>query len=1104
MSKDRKSRNLFKRLTRLFRSGPVVKRKIVNVDNKYTATAFEAFRKNQSQIYSNAMSNYGTYDRMARYSDFCFRGDTLVYTTDGVYTFKELSEKYSSGERFHVYSYDPIDKTIKISTAHSPRVTRDGTNQKLVRIKFDDGGHVDVTPDHQVMLRSGKEVKARELNAGDSLMPFYVKDINGFGYDFIYTMDRERCKGGWLTEHLVVAEYFAGRQIKKGEEEVHHIDFDRKNNHVTNLKIMDIFEHKKYHAQLNNKNKFCKPNHGKSRQMFENNPVSRNDLTLDRILDVALEVDFSLKEVSRILGADYNTIKRRLNRVGIKNWKELNKNRTNIQDMRTHLNIISETSSPEIDVIKKEGQNVDTLYELSVKLKCTKNAISRRLYSDGYDNWSHFRESIGLGKRYVGKKRGPTSDNSFSYQDVCNSYKKGMTKLELAKSVGASHNKVMTKIHNAGFRSYTVWCDNFNNHKVASINYLDDEEIVYNVTVDNYHNLAVGSLNPNNDDGSRSYSMIIAMQSEMEYTPEISSALDIYSEEAIAADESGTTLHIFSENSKIKELLHELFYDTLNVEFNMSSWVRNLVKYGDHFMFNDVDPNYGVIAAYPLPISEVEREEGYDPNDPMAVRFRWIRENQLLENWQVSHMRLLANDAFLPYGSSVLEPARRIWRQLILLEDAMLIHRVVRAPGRRVFYIDVGNVPPEDVANYMEQAQTSLKRSSIVDKQTGKVDLRYNPISIDEDYFVPVRGSDSGTKIDTLEGTSIQGETSDVEYIQRKLFAALKIPKAYLGYDEGLGAKSTLSQEDVRFSRTIARIQRTVLAELNKIAIIHLYCNGYDGEDLLDFKLMLSNPSTIAQQQKLELWKQRFDAAGSALGTGGVVDIYWVQKHLLSLSDDDIDMINKGRKADKVLELEIDSTQITSLEGPENSQGGMPQFDFDNVEGLPSASGPGGGGNPETSLPSLDIGDMSEQSSLENEDYPIIVDGIMKNSLSILDEDDQKEEPPKKDDRSNKSYLRTGENTKLNVRNRDKLSNPGFDKLAYERKQDIHPKISEDFDINEYLEEQTIYSARMTGQIKKTLNMLGNMDDIYKRSNPKNKSVIISENNSSGDEDDET
>lgn len=392
--------------------------------------------------------------------------------------------------------------------------------------------------------------------------------------------------------------------------------------------------------------------------------------------------------------------------------------------------------------------------------------------------------------------------------------------------------------------------------------------------------------------------------SEMEATPEISSALDIYAEETVSQDEKGHVLQVYSENRRIKELLETLFLDTLNIEFNLPMWTRNLCKYGDFFLFNDVHPNYGIVNAYPIPISEMEREEGYDPKDPMAVRFRWItRGNQVLENWQISHFRLLGNDAFLPYGSSVLESARRIWRQLILMEDAMLVYRIVRAPERRVFYIDVGNVPPEEIPNVMEQAQTSLKRNRVADKSNGKMDLRYNPLSVDEDYFIPVRGGETGTKIDSLAGGTNAAAIEDVQYIQKKLFAALKIPKAYLGYDEEIGAKSTLAQEDIRFSRTITRIQKVVISELNKIAMIHLYAHGYEGEDLLDFTLKLSNPSTIAQQQKLELISSRFDIAGKA--PEGIVDRTWVRKNIMGLTDEEIDQVKVGRKTDKAEDAEL-------------------------------------------------------------------------------------------------------------------------------------------------------------------------------------------------------
>lgn len=428
--------------------------------------------------------------------------------------------------------------------------------------------------------------------------------------------------------------------------------------------------------------------------------------------------------------------------------------------------------------------------------------------------------------------------------------------------------------------------------------------------------------------------------SEMEATPEIASALDIYAEETVSPGADGRVLHIFSDNRKIQELLESLFYDTLNVEFNLVMWVRNLCKYGDFFLFNDVSPEFGVINCIPISISEIEREEGFDPKDPMAVRYRWITQgNQMLENWQVTHFRMLGNDAFLPYGSSVLEAARRIWRQLILIEDAMLVYRVIRAPERRVFYIDVGNVPPEEVANYLEQAQTSLKRNAIVDKNTGKVDLRYNPMAVDQDYFLPVRGGETGTKIDTLAGGQNTAAIEDVQYIQKKLFAALKIPKAYLGYDEEVGSKATLAQEDIRFSRSISRIQKTILAELNKLAMIHLYSHGYEGEDLLDFTLKLSNPSSIAQQQKLELIKTKFEIAGNA--PEGLVSRRWIRKNILDLTDQDIENIKEEKADDKLEDAAIESAGSEEKEGG-GEEGGGEEVGGEEEGGLFSGDVPSG------------------------------------------------------------------------------------------------------------------------------------------------------------------
>jgi len=466
--------------------------------------------------------------------------------------------------------------------------------------------------------------------------------------------------------------------------------------------------------------------------------------------------------------------------------------------------------------------------------------------------------------------------------------------------------------------------------------------------------------------------------SEMEATPEIASALDIYAEETVSPDEQGKVLHIFCENSNQKDLLETLFYDTLNIEFNLVMWVRNLCKYGDFFLFNDIDPGFGVVNAFPIPISEIEREEGFDPENPGAVRFRWLTQgNSVLENWQITQFRLLGNDAFLPYGSSVLESARRIWRQLILIEDAMLVYRVIRAPERRVFYIDVGNVPPEDVPTYLEQATATLKKSNVVDKSTGQVDLRYNPLSVDEDYFIPVRGGDSGTRIDTLAGGQNTAAIEDVEYIQKKLFAALKIPRAYLGYDEDIGSKATLAQEDIRFSRTIQRIQKTVLAELNKIAMIHLYIHGYENEDLLDFELALSNPSSIAQLQKLELISTRFDIAGKV--PEGMLDRRWVQKNVLNLTDKEITEINAGRIADKLSDAEVEGAGSEEAGGDDagGDEGGDGLFAGDHKTGKSLTAAP-------TGLDEDEDEDEDElfQFSIDDEDAPLKAQAAVKKTTS--------------------------------------------------------------------------------------------------------------------------
>ena len=200
------------------------------------------------------------------------------------------------------------------------------------------------------------------------------------------------------------------------------------------------------------------------------------------------------------------------------------------------------------------------------------------------------------------------------------------------------------------------------------------------------------------------------------------------------------------------------------------------------------------------------------------------------------------------------------------MEDAMLIHRIMRAPEKRIFKIDVGNIPPREVEQFMQRIISKMKKTPVIDQKTGEYNLKYNVESVTEDYFLPVRGGDSGTEIDTLPGLSNNDAVEDIEYLRNKLMASLRIPKAFLGYEEGLsGGKATLAAEDVRFSRTIERLQKIVVSELMKIGVVHLYSQGFESSDLIDFELELQNPSMIHEQEKLELLNQQLDLARDAL-----------------------------------------------------------------------------------------------------------------------------------------------------------------------------------------------------------------------------------------------
>ena len=373
----------------------------------------------------------------------------------------------------------------------------------------------------------------------------------------------------------------------------------------------------------------------------------------------------------------------------------------------------------------------------------------------------------------------------------------------------------------------------------------------------------------------------------MDQDPIIASALDIYSDECTVDNIEGEILKIRTENSQVNKILHNLFYDIINIEFNLWSWIRNMTKYGDFYLRLDIVDKYGVVNVNPVSAYDITRLEDHDPENPQLIQFEIETERkEIIENYEIAHFRLLSDTNFLPYGRSQLEGGRKVFKQLTLMEDAMLIHRIMRAPEKRVFKIDVGNIPPREVEQFMQQIINKMKKIPVIDQATGEYNLKYNVESVTEDYFLPVRGGDSGTEIETLPGLSNNDQIEDVEYLKNKLMASLRIPKAFLGYEEGLsGGKATLAAEDVRFARTIERLQKIIVSELTKIGIVHLYSQGFDDADLINFDLELQNPSMIHEQEKLEMMNQQLEIAEKAMDVK-LFSRNWIYDNIFDMSDE--------------------------------------------------------------------------------------------------------------------------------------------------------------------------------------------------------------------------
>ncbi len=421
----------------------------------------------------------------------------------------------------------------------------------------------------------------------------------------------------------------------------------------------------------------------------------------------------------------------------------------------------------------------------------------------------------------------------------------------------------------------------------------------------------------------------------MDMDPILSSALDVYSDETTARNEQGNVLKIHHDDDNIKQILENLFYDILNIEFNLWPWTRNLVKYGDFFLQLEIADKLGIVNVMPLSTYEVSRVEQFDPENPQRVKFIYApyqnpsggygqTPKKEFENYEMAHFRLNSDSNFLPYGKSMIEGARRVWKQLMLMEDAMLIHRVMRAPEKRIFKIDVGNIPPNEVDNYMQKIINGSKKVPFVDERTGEYNLKYNMQNLIEDYYMPVRGNDNGTSIDTLKGLEYN-MIDDINYLKGKLMAALKIPKAFLGYEEDVNGKATLAAQDVRFAKTIERIQRVLISELTKVAIIHLYAQGITDDRLTDFTLELTIPSKIYEQEQVELYTSKV-ALIQQMQQTKMFSKEWMYEAVMKMAKDEQDemtlqVLDDTKQTFRLTSIEtqgVDPAKETGTEGTTN------------------------------------------------------------------------------------------------------------------------------------------------------------------------------------------
>tara|TARA_A100001515_G_scaffold19180_2_gene14076 strand:+ start:4425 stop:6065 length:1641 start_codon:yes stop_codon:yes gene_type:complete len=424
---------------------------------------------------------------------------------------------------------------------------------------------------------------------------------------------------------------------------------------------------------------------------------------------------------------------------------------------------------------------------------------------------------------------------------------------------------------------------------------------------------------------------------KMDEYPEIGAALDIYADDGTQKHLNGDILHINSDSKPVKLEL-ENFIKNTNLKQYIWDIFRNVAKYGDCFVENIVDlnnPGAGIQRLKilnPNYITRVENQYGYlqkfmqevpdtrsggGANDPNATGNGTGKYLELNKD-QISHFRIHTSDPnFYPYGKSIVFPAINAWRSLKLMEDAMLIYRLARAPERRVFYVDTGNLPTSKVEMFMERLKQKFKKEKFFDPTSGKINERYNPLSTDEDFFVPVKGKGNGTKIETLPGAQNLGETDDVKYFRDKLLAALKVPQDFIvEKEQSPERKSNLSQLDIKFSRAVARLQREIESSLNLIIKRHLTLRKFDKNLINAVEVTLCPPSDLQEKRRLELDEMKTRVVQAVKGLELFTDDY-IYSNYFQMNENEIKEMKSKMKEVREEQMQEQAEQQEALAPPQ-------------------------------------------------------------------------------------------------------------------------------------------------------------------------------------------